>query len=198
MANTHKMTEEEREIYKQRRLEFNRESFKELLSRDLPHECHVCGCTDESKLMYHHIVPLALGGNNDLRNIIVLCAECHSKTHMVPNAWKDSGNGRPIKEFPQGYEQILDDYINGDIGRKECEKKLKIPRCAKLTDCGAYKKYLADRRIASVRNYVDLNTCKGRTLDGKRVVTITFTDGASKEIYYTGHEYKKIIYKKAI
>ena len=195
---TCKRTEEEKEIFNQRRLEYNRPSFKKMLSESLPHECHVCGCTEESKLVYHHIVPLALGGENDLRNIIVLCAECHSKTHMVPNAWKEGGKGRPIKEFPDGYENILDDYVNGDIGRKECEKRLKIPRNAKLAECGAYKKYLADRKIDSVRNYVDLNTCKGRKLDGKRISIITFTDGTVKEIYNTGHNYKKIIFKRAI
>ena len=184
--------------HKQKRLEYNRPSFKKMLSENLPHECHVCGCTDESKLMYHHIVPLALGGENDLRNIIVLCAECHSKTHMVPNAWNNSGGGRPTK-FPSNYKEILEKYIDGDIGRSECEKSLNMAGGSHIHDKPLYKAYLAEKGIAKVRNLIDVRKHKSNKIkQGSLIVQVTYLDGATKEIYYTGHNFKKIIYKKAI
>ena len=41
--------------------------------------CANCGSTD--CLQIHHIVPLAVGGTNNPRNLTLLCAECHSKAH---------------------------------------------------------------------------------------------------------------------
>ena len=199
MANTHKMTEEEREIYKQKRLEFNRESFKELLSRDLPHECHVCGCTDESKLTYHHIVPLALGGTNSLRNIIVLCVDCHAKTHMRLSAFADKSRTGRHTTAPPNYKDILERYIEGDIGRSECERLMGFKKTSKIHDSPLYQRFLDEKGIAKVRNLIDIKTCKSPKIKvGAKIVEITYKDGASKEIYYTGHNFKKIIYKKAI
>lgn len=43
------------------------------------HFCAVCG--SENDLQYHHLVPNALGGETDPKNIIVLCAVCHQKWH---------------------------------------------------------------------------------------------------------------------
>ncbi len=184
--------------HRQKRLEYNRPSFKKMLSENLPHECRVCGCTDESKLIYHHIVPLSLGGENNLRNIIVLCAECHSKTHMVPNAWNNSGAGRPTK-FPSNYKEILEKYIDGDIGRSECEKALNMAGGSHIHDKPLYKAYLAEKGIAKVRNLIDVRKYKSNEIkQGALIVQVTYLDGVTKEIYYTGHGYKKIIYNKAI
>ncbi|MDA2738392.1 HNH endonuclease signature motif containing protein [Bacillus cereus group sp. Bc015] len=41
--------------------------------------CVNCGSHYEKQL--HHIVPLALGGTNNLSNICVLCGVCHAKVH---------------------------------------------------------------------------------------------------------------------
>lgn len=43
------------------------------------HFCAACG--SESDLQYHHLVPIALGGENVPENIVVLCAVCHQKWH---------------------------------------------------------------------------------------------------------------------
>ena len=42
--------------------------------------CEECGIWD-SKLHYHHIIPLCYGGNTDKQNIIVLCIKCHRNKH---------------------------------------------------------------------------------------------------------------------
>lgn len=45
----------------------------------LPHECVNCGST--VGLVYHHIVPVELGGNEVPSNIAVLCSVCHGRVH---------------------------------------------------------------------------------------------------------------------
>ena len=45
----------------------------------LPKKCMNCG--SESQLQYHHIVPIAYGGNDVITNVVVLCSRCHSLTH---------------------------------------------------------------------------------------------------------------------
>jgi hypothetical protein len=51
---------------------------QEVLARD-GYRCGNCGST--SKLHVHHIVPLSLGGSNELGNLRTLCKICHVKLH---------------------------------------------------------------------------------------------------------------------
>jgi 5-methylcytosine-specific restriction endonuclease McrA len=41
--------------------------------------CAVCGA--ETSLELHHIMPLAMGGSNDIDNLMVLCHEHHEQIH---------------------------------------------------------------------------------------------------------------------
>ena len=41
-----------------------------------------CNCGSEKDIQYHHIIPLSLGGNNILSNIVPLCYSCHSLLHF--------------------------------------------------------------------------------------------------------------------
>ena len=45
----------------------------------LPKKCYNCGST--KNLVYHHIVPYCVGGNDVPNNIAVLCSTCHSLIH---------------------------------------------------------------------------------------------------------------------
>lgn len=45
----------------------------------LPPNCANCGSGEY--LEVHHIVPVGLGGTNNLGNLVKLCAECHGKAH---------------------------------------------------------------------------------------------------------------------
>ena len=196
---THDRTDEERKLFNQRRLEYNRPSFKKMLSENLPHECHVCGCTDESKLIYHHIVPLSLGGENNLRNIIVLCVDCHAKTHMRLSAFADRSKAGRHTTAPDDYKAILERYIDGDIGRNECERLMGFKNTSKIYDSPLYRRFLDEKGIIKVQNLIDVRSYKSPEIKiGAKIVEVTFKDGTIKEIYYTGHGYKKIIYNKAI
>ena len=42
--------------------------------------CHCCGA--ESELEVHFIRPLALGGQAESRNLLLLCDACHDKAHL--------------------------------------------------------------------------------------------------------------------
>ena len=52
-------------------------------------QCVRCGTKKD--LTLHHLIPRALGGDNDLRNLIVLCKTCHNGEHINNNkkVWED-------------------------------------------------------------------------------------------------------------
>lgn len=41
----------------------------------------------KNKIHFHHIIPKELSGNNDKKNLIKLCPNCHSKI-FIPNSQK--------------------------------------------------------------------------------------------------------------
>ena len=61
--------------YTQNKLQFNRPSFKDELKDKLGTVC--CNCGSNLDVEYHHVVPLALGGTNNIGNIVPLCHVCH-------------------------------------------------------------------------------------------------------------------------
>jgi len=51
---------------------------KDVKERD-KHHCSECGSNND--LHVHHKIPLSKGGSNQISNLILLCASCHSKEH---------------------------------------------------------------------------------------------------------------------
>lgn len=45
--------------------------------------CAHCGAT--TNLEYHHIIPVACGGSNELSNYVCLCSFCHKEYHKKGN-----------------------------------------------------------------------------------------------------------------
>ena len=45
--------------------------------------CMVCGVTARPVLAAHHVVPVALGGSDSLRNLVTLCSNCHRGVHWL-------------------------------------------------------------------------------------------------------------------
>lgn len=43
-----------------------------------------CNCGEKAKHA-HHIVPLSIGGNDILSNLVSLCVSCHKKIHVSEN-----------------------------------------------------------------------------------------------------------------
>lgn len=53
-------------------------------------KCYVCGYSLKPVLRVHHIVPVSLGGADNLENLILLCGNCHTLTHFYStNKYKD-------------------------------------------------------------------------------------------------------------
>lgn len=175
------------ETVKELRLESNRISFKRNLGGELENKCANFG-TDIS-LEHHHIVPLSIGGTNRTTNIVVLCHRCHQLAHGAKNIrdiCKSEKTGRKRKEPPNGYESILEKYLSGEIGRKDCERQLGLPAKAKLAEQYFFKEYLSELNIVSYKNRVDmLNTarCKRRNHTGEFVARVVFADGTEKVSY---------------
>lgn len=50
---------------------------------ELPKVC--CNCHTTAGLVYHHIVPVEVGGVTEPSNIAVVCSKCHGLTHYGKN-----------------------------------------------------------------------------------------------------------------
>ena len=61
----------------------------------LPKTCCNCGATEN--LVYHHIVPVSVGGKDIASNIAVVCPDCHGLIHRYDEIAK-YGRGDLIKE----------------------------------------------------------------------------------------------------
>ena len=48
--------------------------------------CRLCGRTND--LQIHHIIYRSQLGNNDERNLIRLCADCHRRVHSNKKVWQ--------------------------------------------------------------------------------------------------------------
>lgn len=47
--------------------------------------CYNCHKNEENNIMFHHIIPVAIGGTENDSNIVPLCQDCHNKLHTIEN-----------------------------------------------------------------------------------------------------------------
>ncbi len=78
-------------------------------------------CQSKENLELHHIVPLAMGGNNSIDNLMVLCHTDHVKIHTNNSDMNDTGMKRK-----DGSKIYVGDVINiADLESfKECKGKI--------------------------------------------------------------------------
>ena len=124
------------------RQEFTRPSFRKKL-KDKPGDVCV-NCESSINIQYHHIVPLSLGGTNNIKNIVPLCEECHSKIHNQKNIhWRQlqkegiralkernggKGIGRPKITIPAGFEEVYNNWKAREITEKVAMEQLGLKR----------------------------------------------------------------------
>lgn len=109
-------------------------------------------CLQTEHLEYHHIIPLAIGGTNNLSNYVCLCAHCHNLLHgketpintlskseltkMGMQKAKEKGKqighikGTKLvtKKSIEAKEKIIkyNKDFNGDLSNEECRKLIGI------------------------------------------------------------------------
>lgn len=71
-------------------------------------KCYLCGENDYSLLDVHRIVEGKNGGRYTEHNTVVLCANCHRRTHygaLTIHRWYNSTNGRVLHYTENGEEK---------------------------------------------------------------------------------------------
>lgn len=166
--------------------EFNRASFKHDLKSILGCKCYNCG--SEDNVEYHHIVPLALGGTNGIKNIVPLCYSCHKAAHngrhITQYAKNSDKKGRPLKIDYQHAEKVFDSFVNGEIGTDECKKIMGYSSKSHITDMKLFKQYLKSHGITKFRNNIDVKVANGNLSPGDKIGYIVYADGRRVETRY--------------
>ena len=157
-----------------------------MAERNLGKVCYNCGSDEGIEL--HHIVPLKLGGTNNISNIAVLCHRCHCAAHYGQHIrdYQNKANltGRPHKVADEAITDAFEDLIAGKIGRAECKERLKLSQKSKISDMSAYKNFLKDRGIKSVKNNIDIiMNRRGFIKTGETIGYIEYKDGTIEDIY---------------
>lgn len=159
--------------------EFSNPSFRKVMKDNLGSKCVCCGSTNN--IEYHHIVPISLGGRNNLENIVPLCVSCHKAAHFGRHIRKYSDNSRsgrkPKADLNAKNEGILWKWSMGEIGTYECCRKLGLGKSTKLKDTAIYRKFKAKNAIANVRNTRDVLMKNGHLRDMAVVSIIDREDG---------------------
>ena len=94
----------------------NRDNLPIEWKRKLGNTC--CNCGSQIDIQYHHIVPIAVGGNHILSNLVCICGICHTKIHGNKRTenWKElqlagiqkaKENGVHFGKQPANYESIM-------------------------------------------------------------------------------------------
>lgn len=171
----------DKELFNKRKRECLAPSFRDKMILELGCTCGNCGRDNtEIPIEYHHIVPLALGGTNNINNLVALCTDCHKLAHgarVIHKMRHEHGNlgGRPRFQPVDNYREILDRFIRGEIGKSECQKLLGM-KAGKLNDMDFYHEYLEELGIVHMRNMVD--AIRTDNFSDTRIVSyVVYNDG---------------------
>lgn len=184
---------EDREKFEQIRQEFVGRRFRRMLDETLLQECFYCGTKEN--LTYHHLIPVANGGDNRISNIICVCSEHHKAMHdrTHTHTADDYKNGKkwgcPKTPPPENYEYFIRKYLRGDIGVKEFWGLLKLPESKrmKISEKWWFKEFLREHRIKDYRNNVEhIKSNSRRTSRTPIVSRVTFESGNSYTKYKDG------------
>lgn len=156
---------------------------------DREYRCVGCGKT-EGQMVLHHVVPIALGGLDDPRNIVLLCPECHRKVHGITlddlRRTKKLSGGRPRTCSAEDEEKYYWQYVRCEIGTKELKEKIHTKPSVAICDRPGFKEFIAKHKIKSYKNNIDMANSRGRHLeDGQLKGFIIFEDGTKEEFYHS-------------
>ena len=104
-----------------------------------------CGnCRTESNLHLHHVVPISLGGTNNIENLSILCKDCHSKAHKG-------------SVFVDGLKSVNDRLTATNLVKWRLEDRLTCAEIGEMTGAhfSTVAKYCRKFGIKDVRNSSD-------------------------------------------
>ena len=157
-----------------------------MAERTLGNVCYNCGSTECTEL--HHVVPLKLGGTNNISNIVVLCSRCHKAAHNgrhIRDYQNKKISGRPHNASKSEMDAAFNKFIHGKIGTAECKELIHISPKSKIKDMKYFKKYLKDHGIKDVRNSVDvILKHREKIPNGYIVGYVEYIDGKTEPMMY--------------
>ena len=133
------------------RKEFDRLRNRGILAEECGTVCVCCGSMEG--IAYHHILPLAMGGDNRISNIVPVCEVCHGKIHgkhMTCLQRFSERNGRPRNDAPAGYREAITRYITAGWDGKEVRKELGLSEGMKISELWYYKEFLEKNGVKKV------------------------------------------------
>ena len=99
-----------------------------VLTRDA-FQCRYCGCTPENNPLHvDHVVPVAIGGSDDLENLVTACPSCNrgKGANVLPPHPPDPPNGHEHRlaevESKMGRQDNKTQVFRIRIGPKELKK----------------------------------------------------------------------------
>ena len=108
------------------RAEFKTKQFQDMLKETLGTTCINCGSNEH--IHYHHVVPLEMGGTNNLGNIVPLCEDCHGLAHER-SSYKLLRAGKERAKAKKGYQE----------GRPKKYTEQELKEAMKLLTMHSYK-----------------------------------------------------------
>lgn len=160
---------------------------EEILHRH-DNRCINCGSTEE--LEFHHVVPLEIGGADEVSNIVPLCYSCHKAvTHhqlIIATAGRKHKAGGRKRQIPENYKDILWRFMRCEIGMKECKELLGVSQKTHLGDNVWFREFLEENGIVKYRNNVDLKAAKSGIVDGEIIGIVRFDDGRRTTMVWHG------------
>lgn len=168
----------------------NRAFRRELEERyDGAKECVCCGEPIDEPI-WHHILPVAQGGQDIPSNLVPVCECCHKAIHSMKPSWRyktRSGGGRPIEKPDRCYD-IFEDYVRCRIAKSEAAYRLK--KGIHFMELKIFQNYKKENGIVSYKNNLDIRIAKNGHNElsyGVPVGSIQYADG-TEEIMLWGVE----------
>ena len=174
---------------KDKRTESNNPMLKQQVLDRFGHRCANCGAEDGLEI--HHIVPLLLGGTNNITNLVPLCFACHKSAHSGRHISKylkeDKGvrGGRKRLVEQEVFDEAFDKYISGQIGKL----KLCLLVGKKNSNIGpgkwaSYQEAMKKRGIVKIKNAIAVLATLSELNEGAYVGYVEYEDGHVEEIFY--------------
>ena len=149
--------------------------------------CKNCG--SDKNIEYHHIVPISLGGQDKIDNIVALCGKCHKAAHHGRHMsqyidFSNSGRKRNVDK-DRAFE-VMDMYLHGEIGTKKCKELLGYSESCTLKNLVCVKEYMHENSIRDFKNTIDVAATTGSDglYDGRIVGYVKYVDGLINHIFY--------------